>query len=627
MNIHFNYITIHGFLSIGDAELDLESSGYTIISGVNNRKEDSAKSNGSGKSSIFEAICWALTGNTVRGTKTIVNNNLDGKAFVEVKFTCDGDFFIVKRLRKLNNSTELYIEKNGKDVSGKGIKDTEKMLHSLLPDFSTQLICSVIILGQGLPYRFSQNTPSGRKEVLETLSKSDFMILDLKDRVQKRKQFLDSELLLCKEEKGRLEGSLSVLKDNLDSFEKELKKLEEFDVSFFTSRIEELKEEATKKESAVHRLEVSIKDNENVVERMRGEYATLNNEMASELMSLNKQYEELKEPILKGIYSLEASIDSKKKQIEQIDSVVDVCPTCGQKILGVVKLDSSDIKLELSELQYLLKARKDSLEQFKDKKDYEHGIVEARYIKQKSHITQDANYIKSIIEEDKKFLNIASEELLKANLSCIDAEQKLRTREEDTKKKKEDIISIKEKIDDISKKILYNINKEKDISDRLLIVSKFINALSRDFRGHLLQNVIYYINKISKEYSKYIFGTQDISFILDGNNIDILYDNKYYESLSGGEKQKVDLIVQFAIRSMLQKYLNFNCNILVVDEIFDNLDSVGCDRVVGFITDVLSGVESIYVVTHRQDLNIPCDRQLVAVKDSYGVSKIVYGDV
>ena len=83
---------------------------------------------------------------------------------------------------------------NDKDVSGKGIRESEAILNKYLPDLTSQLIGSIIILGQGLPYKFSNNTPSGRKEVLEQLSKSDFMIQDLKDRINERSKLLTQNL-------------------------------------------------------------------------------------------------------------------------------------------------------------------------------------------------------------------------------------------------------------------------------------------------------------------------------------------------------------------------------------------------------------------------------------------------
>ena len=146
--------------------------------------------------------------------------------------------------------------------------------------------------------------------------------------------------------------------------------------------------------------------------------------------------------------------------------------------------------------------------------------------------------------------------------------------------------------------------------------------ITRDFRGHLLINVINFINNKSKEYSRDIFNTDRINFVLDKNNISISYDGKEYENLSGGEKQKVDLIVQFAIRDMLCKFLDFSSNLIVLDELFDNLDSIGCQKVLNLISSKLSDVESIYIVTHHADIAIPIDRELTVVKGENKISFI-----
>jgi len=148
--------------------------------------------------------------------------------------------------------------------------------------------------------------------------------------------------------------------------------------------------------------------------------------------------------------------------------------------------------------------------------------------------------------------------------------------------------------------------------------------LKRDFRGYLLSNVITYIDARAKTYAEDVFNTQDISFKLEGNNILITFQSKDYENLSGGEKQKVDLIVQFSIRDMLSEYMNFSSSILVLDEIFDNLDSTGCEKVINMISKRFSDINSIYIISHHaEELNIPVDSYLTVIKNSDGISSII----
>ena len=217
MKIIFNNLKLNNFMSFEEAEINLNKVGYFIVNGINNNKEDSASSNGSGKSTLFEALCWALTGETIRGTKDVSNIYTKTGACVELDFSIDGDDY--KIIRKKDPSS-LFFFVNGEDKSGKGIRDTEKIIEQYLPDLTSSLIGSVIVLGQGLPQRFTNNSPSGRKEVLEKLSKSNFMIADLKDRVSNRKTDLNQRLRTC-------EDNILINQNNLDNAKTIIEKTEE----------------------------------------------------------------------------------------------------------------------------------------------------------------------------------------------------------------------------------------------------------------------------------------------------------------------------------------------------------------------------------------------------------------
>ena len=163
------------------------------------------------------------------------------------------------------------------------------------------------------------------------------------------------------------------------------------------------------------------------------------------------------------------------------------------------------------------------------------------------------------------------------------------------------------------------------MDERSEVVSKMNTIVKRDFRGFLLKNIIDFINIKAKEYASQIFGCDEIDFELDGNDINISFSGKDYSNLSGGEKQRVDLIVQFAIRSFMCNFLQFSSNILVLDEITDALDSESCDRVINFITNELKDIESVFIISHHSDtLEIPCDSELIIEKDNLGVSHVVF---
>ena len=97
MDIKFKKLHIENFMSIGEADIDLSDRAFTLIEGVNNNENDNARSNGSGKSSIFEALVWALTGATMRGNKDVVNFSGNDGALVTLEFIVDTDRFVITR--------------------------------------------------------------------------------------------------------------------------------------------------------------------------------------------------------------------------------------------------------------------------------------------------------------------------------------------------------------------------------------------------------------------------------------------------------------------------------------------------------------------------------------------------
>ena len=230
MNIIFNNIKMHNFMNFEDSEVSFSSHGFIVVKGENHFIQDASSSNGSGKSSIFEAISWALTGETIRGNKDIVRHGDNDGCFVECNFTIDSDDYSIIRYKdhkKFKSNLKFFI--NSKDFSGKGVRDTQQIVNNYLPDVNSQLLNAVIIMGQGLPMRFSNNTPSGRKEILEKLSKSDFMIDDIKNKVSKRYSYLSNLLRELEDNRLSFESKRDTLNTLLKDTENKLNNLKPVD--------------------------------------------------------------------------------------------------------------------------------------------------------------------------------------------------------------------------------------------------------------------------------------------------------------------------------------------------------------------------------------------------------------
>lgn len=620
MNVVFNKIMLHNFLSFGDAEIELNNRGYVFVQGVNENPNDNSLSNGAGKSSIWDAISYALTGVTIRGTKDVVNIHTDDGAFVALDMDVDGKNF--KILRSKNHSkykTNLLIYIDGKNVSGKGIRDSDALLQQYLPDLTASLLGSVIILGQGLPQRFTNNTPSGRKEVLEKLSKSDFMIEDLKNRIAKRKQQLSQKI---REE----EDKILSLQSEKTIYEKQLKSNQDLlntmsPPEAYDSAIEELQTKLNNIEKSVQELEIEISGASSKQSDLLVNYNSIVSEQNAELQQVDIKYSsELKE-----LNDAKSDNTSKgyalKQEITKIEAIKDVCPTCGQKLPNVSKPDTSKMREEMLLYANTVKELNVKISNVEEKVKAEKTTISLNFKVRQNALSTEMQNNKATVDR----LNTSMRDLLKEKTATSTRLVELKGYKEQYNNKKAiyeaNIKDAEQKIKEIQEKLLYNNTKEV-LTEHSKIIDKFDTIIKRDFRGYLLSNVISFIDAKAKEYSQYIFETDKISFVLDGNNINISYDGKEYDNLSGGERQKVDIIIQLSIRDMLCKYLNFSSNILVLDEIVDFLDATGCDKIMNLINTRLNDINSIYFISHHTDLGFSYDSVLTVVKDVNGISSI-----
>lgn len=624
MRCVFNKVILHNFLSFGDAEVDLRNKGFCLIKGRNKNPMDRALSNGSGKSTLTSAISWALTGQTTQGTKSGIENIFTtGGCFVTLDFYVDGKHYVITRYK--NHSvykTDLKISVDGKDISGKGIMASENILSEQLPDLSFELLSSVIILGQGLPYSFTKNTPAGRKEKLETLTRSDFMIQDIKNRIyarlnklNDRKNEIEKDNIANSTALDYCNAQIEKLNHNIEeltksNYEQDLKDKETLKISLSLD-FKEKNDRLTTIREKIENLTNLISDNDN---NFRDEYKAVQDECNQSVASVSEE-----------ITKLEIEYNTLSTEIIKLDNIKDTCPTCGQKLPNVHKIDTTDKKVELENLLHTLEEKKAVKSNINDKY--------LDLLNDMSHIydlyTQDNKRELAQLKNDEQALNreltACQGELNKVDISIATLEALLEHYTKELEKLNTELKEQQDKVVLLQDKLLYN-NKELDsLTESLEVVKKMDTLTKRDFRGYLLVDILSYIEHKAKEYCKHIFGSQDIEIKQVKNDICISYCGKEFELLSGGEKQKVDIIIQFAIRDMMCKYLGFTSNILFLDEITDNLDNVGCKGLMDLISTSLVDIESTFVISHHSDeLVLPIDSEIIVEKNSNGISSIVH---
>ena len=97
MNIVFKKLKIRNFLSIGSIDLDFTNQNNIVFITGYNRDQNSK--NGAGKSSILEALHYAVVGEPYRSIKkaNIINKNSNDASYVELTFNIGNDEYEIFR--------------------------------------------------------------------------------------------------------------------------------------------------------------------------------------------------------------------------------------------------------------------------------------------------------------------------------------------------------------------------------------------------------------------------------------------------------------------------------------------------------------------------------------------------
>ncbi len=221
-------LTLHNFLSYRQASLDFEGLHTACICG----------DNGAGKSSLLEAITWAVWGKTRTASDEDLIHIGEKNTRVDFEFVYGNQSYRIIRTkqRKGGSTVDFQVIHSNKynSISGKGVTETnKKIMDCLKVDYKTFI--NSAYLKQGKADQFMLNKPTERKQVLADLLKLDeyteisTKAKDLakqyngeKDRLQGKLELLEGQL----EEKETINISLTNLEKDLLYHQQEYEKLE-----------------------------------------------------------------------------------------------------------------------------------------------------------------------------------------------------------------------------------------------------------------------------------------------------------------------------------------------------------------------------------------------------------------
>ena len=132
--IFFEEVTIQNFLSVGNHDVKVQfNTGFNIITGSNKDKED--RRNGVGKSTIADAINFAIFGSTLRDLKKeLIPNNLTNETCsVILNFKVitpqESNSYAINRTL---SPSKCYLYKNEQDITRDSIINTNEYIKDLI---------------------------------------------------------------------------------------------------------------------------------------------------------------------------------------------------------------------------------------------------------------------------------------------------------------------------------------------------------------------------------------------------------------------------------------------------------------------------------------------------------------
>ena len=569
--IHFKTIRWKNFLSTGNAftEMCLDCNHSTLIVGTN----------GAGKSTVLDAICFALFNKPFRkiNKPQLVNAVNEKDCLVEIEFNIGSREYLIRRGIK-PNVFEIHLNGNMLNQEASAAEQQKSLEQNILK-LNYKSFTQVVILGSSTFVPFMQLTPNNRREVIEDLLDIKIfstMNLILKDRIK-----------VLKEQIRELDYKMEIAKEKVQMQQRFIQDLKD-----------QSKQNNVQRQSEIGKLKEEI-----ILVRDTNEETLF---ACTKIQTELEEYDNVEDEHNKlRIY--ESKFNDKFKKLRsdyQFFEKNDTCPTCKQSIDEELRTDKkSTITSSISELEDASSELKDKLQKVKED------------LQAKKELLAQLQELNSQMVSNNKEISWKEQSIEKLNEQIAKQEgggANLKREQEKLKELAKEGMTI-EKYMSTSKHDRDNhdvvINMLKDTGIKANIIKKYLPVMNQ------------LINRYLKELDFYV------SFELDENFEETIKsrfrDEFSYASFSEGEKMRIDLALLFTWRTIAKMKNSANTNLLMLDEIFDSsLDSSGTDDFMK-ILKTFSEDTNVFVISHKPDVLQDKFERLLRVEKKQNFSTII----
>jgi len=540
-------IRFQNFLSTGNlfTKIKLNDTKTTLICG----------SNGSGKSTVMDAICFVLFNKPFRkiNKPQLVNSITNKNMLTEIDFSVNGVPYMVRRGIK-PAVFEIYC--NGKFLNQSADnRDFQEILESNILKMNYKTFCQIVILGSANFTPFMQLPAAARRNIIEDLLDIQvFSVMNnlLKDKVANNKTELQE-----------LEHSISLCKKAIELNERHQKELK-------------------------NKSDNIIKDKKKQIEKCEQE----NVKLSSQKSKLEKQYTEIQEKLnklesLKEKYSEGKYINSKLiNQISELDKNISFyndsenCPTCHQGINSNFKTNAiSSLDKKKKDKQSKIEILKESLSKIESRLDI--------YSKISNDFSEIGNKLNGVMN-DINFNNRTVISLQNEITKLSDSESSISS------------ISIQEEKKQLR---IYQKQKERLIEERELYGIGLMMLKDGGIKTQIIKQYVPIMNQLINRYLEEMefFCQFEINESFEETIKSRFRDSFSYASFSEGEKMRIDLALLFTWREMARMRNASPINLLILDEIMDSsLDSNGTEEFINILSK-LTGDNNVVIISHKHE--------------------------
>ena len=547
--IIFRKLRWKNFLSTGNAftEIALDQNNTTLVIG----------SNGSGKSTMLDALCFVLFGKAFRNiNKPQLVNSINGRdCIVEIEFdTGNKSYKIVRGIK--SGIFEIYCDGNLVQQDA-AVRDYQEHLEKFILKLNYKSFTQIVVLGSASFTPFMQLSSSDRRAIIE-----DLLDIEIFSRMN-----------------GVLKDKYSILKEDYNNakYECDLKKEKiQYQIQFIDSLRKDNDAKIETQKLEIANCEAQYTESNTNCNLLRSEIFTLREQIADEDKVKNKviKYDGIRKSLQKTLTKVETDIEFYHDNSD--------CPTCKQAI-------GDEFKTHITE------------ERSKKKNEVEKALdqLESEYTK--------------LIEKSAKISVLLTEIDIKNSLLTTEqSEMLVCQRQINTLKAEIERLSGKHESVEAEQTKLTTLNNElKELEKNMKTLSE--EKIYYETAGSLLKDsgiktkiVKQYIPVINKLVNKYLASLDFfVNFTLDESFKESIKsrhrDDFTYASFSEGEKQRIDMALMLTWRAVSKLKNSSNTNLLILDEIFDSsLDANGTEELMK-ILNMLEGA-NLFVISHKGDI-------------------------